>query len=52
MKKYNAKPKVTTGGYKQQYGVIIICSSEEDQEKVYTALRVMSGDRQCRVVVT
>jgi hypothetical protein len=38
------------GRYKEQYGVIIICESEAEQERTYTALTGQGYT--CRVVVT
>jgi hypothetical protein len=38
------------GRYKEQYGVIVICESEQEQERVYTTLRDQGYT--CRVVVT
>lgn len=45
-------PDLTPGpdGYKEQYGVIVICGDEVEQERVYETLK---GDGyQCRVVAT
>lgn len=36
--------------YKQQYGVIVICKNEEDQEKVYNEL--FERGYECKVVTT
>ncbi len=40
----------TDGGYQSQYGVIVMCSNEAEQERVYQALRAEGYD--CKVVVT
>ncbi len=39
-----------SGGYKEQYGVIVICGDEGEQERVYEALK--SEGYSCRVVTT
>ena len=36
--------------YKEQYGVIVICKNEEDQEKVYNKL--LDQGYECKVVTT
>ncbi len=38
------------GGYKEQYGVIVICAHEAEQEQVYNQLLELGYN--CRVVVT
>ncbi len=38
------------GGYQSQYGVIVMCSNEAEQERVYQTLRAEGYD--CKVVVT
>lgn len=39
-----------TGGYSEQYGVIVVCDDEEHQAKVYEQLQALGLP--CRVVVT
>ena len=36
--------------YKEQYGVIVICKNEEDQEKVY--IKLLDQGYECKVVTT
>jgi ParB-like chromosome segregation protein Spo0J len=48
----DGEPDLTPGpdGYKEQYGVIVICADEAEQEQVYGALKAQ--DYTCRVVTT
>jgi hypothetical protein len=43
-------PEPPDGRYREQYGVIVACESEEHQERVYDDLR--SQGYECKVVVT
>jgi hypothetical protein len=43
-------PEPPDGRYREQYGVIVACESEEHQERVYNDLR--SQGYECKVVVT
>ena len=45
-----AKPKPAKGGYREQYGLILICRDEADQRRLYDWLR--SSGFEPRVVVT
>src|SRR5216683_3843060 len=45
----SAKP-AAGGGYKEQYGVIVICTGEEHQEEIFTKLT--ADGFTCRIVVT
>lgn len=51
-KKEETTPSAAPGqsGYKEQYGVIVICAHEEEQEQVYNQL--LEQGYNCRVVVT
>ena len=39
-------------GYKQQWGIIVICSGEEDQIRKYNELKKQYPDNRIRVVTT
>ena len=39
-------------GYKQQWGVIVICSDEQDQIRKYEGLKQKYPDRKIKVVTT
>lgn len=39
-------------GYKQQWGIIVICSGEEDQIKKYNELKKRYPDNRIKVVTT
>lgn len=39
-----------TGRYREQYGVIIICRDERDQQRIYAAMR--RAGYTCKVVTT
>ena len=43
-------PETSEGNYKAQYGVIVICKDEADQQQVYEQL--IGQGLECRVVVT
>lgn len=44
------KSSESSFNYKEQYGVIVICKNEEDQEKVYNKL--LDQGYECKVVTT
>lgn len=44
------KADLEKDGYREQYGVIIICKDEKHQKKIYGKLN--SQGHKCRVVVT
>jgi len=39
-------------GYRQQWGVIVICSDEKDQIRKYEELRAKYADNKIKVVTT
>ena len=44
------KADLAKNGYREQYGVIIVCNDERHQKKIYHKLN--SQGLKCRVVVT
>lgn len=43
---------LTRNGYKQQWGIIVICHSEADQIEQFQRLRAQYPDRKIKVVTT
>lgn len=44
----NAPGRPTTPRYREQYGVVLVCASEDEQAKLYEALEAL---RTCKIKV-
>ena len=44
--------RIKNKGYKRQWGVIVVCSGEDEQRRVFERLAKRHGPKRVKVVVT